>query len=346
MASAADTTPAPAPHLALATLGRAITILYGVSVAASAIAVLAHTSPGQWIVLLPYLALEFGVTAVVFGSPAPVAWAESVWDVVVPLVTTFGYATVVWLAKPATTTWALEPVGRLLLLGAYAWGAWSIAHLRGNFSVLPEARGFVRTGPYGIVRHPLYLAYLGTMAAGALIDRSPALLVGTAVWAVLFWWRAELEERKLRTVFGEYGPYARVTGRLLPRPWIPAGMPREGESVWVTRADGTVLGRVRTLRRLGSRMRGLLGTDHLAAGSGVLLLPCRAVHTRAMRYPIDVVFLDATGRVVRILREMVPGRRMAWPAWGSLMCLEMPAASAGALQEGETLSLSAAAPKG
>jgi uncharacterized membrane protein (UPF0127 family) len=56
------------------------------------------------------------------------------------------------------------------------------------------------------------------------------------------------------------------------------------------------------------RLRGLLGRPPLAADQGLLLCPCRAVHTFFMRYPIDVVFLDGTGRILKICESMRPWR--------------------------------------
>ena len=51
------------------------------------------------------------------------------------------------------------------------------------------------------------------------------------------------------------------------------------------------------------RLRGLLGKRDLPSGHGVLLRPAWSIHTAFMRFPIDVVFLDAG-----------PGRRQDRPA--------------------------------
>ena len=56
------------------------------------------------------------------------------------------------------------------------------------------------------------------------------------------------------------------------------------------------------------RMRGLLGTRSLPVGTGLLIDPCAAVHTIGMRYPLDLVFLDRHGVVVRVCRDVSPGR--------------------------------------
>jgi uncharacterized membrane protein (UPF0127 family) len=75
---------------------------------------------------------------------------------------------------------------------------------------------------------------------------------------------------------------------------------------------------------LWERMRGLLGRDRLEAGEAMLLLACRWVHTFGMRFPIDVVFLDAHYRVVRLAPDLKPNRLSPFvPA--ARMTVELPA---------------------
>jgi hypothetical protein len=56
-----------------------------------------------------------------------------------------------------------------------------------------------------------------------------------------------------------------------------------------------------------SRARGLLGR-RLAEHEGLLLRPCRAVHMLGMREAIDVVFVDASARVIAAYPDLRPGR--------------------------------------
>lgn len=77
----------------------------------------------------------------------------------------------------------------------------------------------------------------------------------------------------------------------------------------------------------GSRRRGLLGTDFLPEGGGMLIVPCRQVHTFGMRYPIDVVFVDASWTVRRVVHAMKPGR-VSPLVMGSRAALELPAGRA------------------
>jgi uncharacterized membrane protein (UPF0127 family) len=59
-----------------------------------------------------------------------------------------------------------------------------------------------------------------------------------------------------------------------------------------------------------SRMRGLLGTSSsdFRNGCGLWIVPCRGVHTWAMRFPIDVVYLNRDKSVIHIERNLSPWR--------------------------------------
>lgn len=91
---------------------------------------------------------------------------------------------------------------------------------------------------------------------------------------------------------------------------------------------GTVLAeRAAVAETPASRRRGLLGTDSLAAGSGLLIVPCRQVHTFGMGYPIDVVFVDEAWNVKRVVHGMKPGRLGAL-VMRARAVLELPAGKA------------------
>jgi uncharacterized protein len=56
------------------------------------------------------------------------------------------------------------------------------------------------------------------------------------------------------------------------------------------------------------RRKGLLGRDRLASGEGLWIVPCEAVHTFGMRFPIDLVYLDRQKRIVKIRSNVGPSR--------------------------------------
>jgi hypothetical protein len=68
---------------------------------------------------------------------------------------------------------------------------------------------------------------------------------------------------------------------------------------------------VRAAHTWKARLTGLLGTPALAQGEGLWLSPCTSVHTFFMRYPIDVIFLDARRRVLHSV-TLVPWRFSRW----------------------------------
>jgi uncharacterized protein len=75
------------------------------------------------------------------------------------------------------------------------------------------------------------------------------------------------------------------------------------------------------------RMRGLLGRRNLGSDEGVLLRPAGSIHTFFMRFPIDVVFLDRDGRVLRVAESVRPWRTAA--ARGARAVLELRAGESG-----------------
>ena len=73
------------------------------------------------------------------------------------------------------------------------------------------------------------------------------------------------------------------------------------------REDGRVVAESVTVAdSTGRRLRGLLGKRDLPSGHGVLLRPAWSIHTAFMRFPIDVVFLDADQIVVKIVPSLPP----------------------------------------
>jgi uncharacterized membrane protein (UPF0127 family) len=59
------------------------------------------------------------------------------------------------------------------------------------------------------------------------------------------------------------------------------------------------------------RRKGLLGRKCLSPGEGLWIIPCEAVHTFGMQFPIDVVFLDRKNQVVKTRSNVRPGRLSA-----------------------------------
>lgn len=56
------------------------------------------------------------------------------------------------------------------------------------------------------------------------------------------------------------------------------------------------------------RSRGLLGRKGLAPGTGLWIVPCEAVHTFWMQFPIDLVYLDRKLRIKKLKSAVKPWR--------------------------------------
>jgi uncharacterized membrane protein (UPF0127 family) len=80
---------------------------------------------------------------------------------------------------------------------------------------------------------------------------------------------------------------------------------RKVPNLTLRREDGRVVAEsVVVADSTGRRLRGLLGKKELPSGHGVLLRPAWSIHTAFMRFPIDVVFLDADQIVIKIVPNL------------------------------------------
>ncbi|OGO51429.1 MAG: hypothetical protein A2148_11870 [Chloroflexi bacterium RBG_16_68_14] len=64
----------------------------------------------------------------------------------------------------------------------------------------------------------------------------------------------------------------------------------------------------RPARGFWSRLVGLLGRASLQPGEALVLDPCNSVHTVFMRFPIDVVYVDRSRQVLKVVPDLKPFR--------------------------------------
>jgi hypothetical protein len=119
---------------------------------------------------------------------------------------------------------------------------------------------------------------------------------------------------------------------------------RNREAAWMlTNADtaDTLTARVEAAFDSHSRNRGLLGRTALV-DTALVLAPCNAIHTFFMKFPIDVIFVDRQGRVVRLIASLPPWRIAIAP--GAFATIELSAHGAvrAGLRVGHRLQLTAA----
>jgi hypothetical protein len=103
---------------------------------------------------------------------------------------------------------------------------------------------------------------------------------------------------------------------------------------------GTVVAeRSRVAGSWRERIFGLHLLPRLEAGEGLVLPDSTTIDTTFMRYPIDLVFLDRSRHVTRVVHDMRPWR-MVLSGHGGRDCLELPAGAAAAArtEPGDQLS--------
>ncbi len=88
-----------------------------------------------------------------------------------------------------------------------------------------------------------------------------------------------------------------------------------------------------------SRLIGLMFKKDLPAGSGIVLKPCKQIHTCFMRFNIDVIFLDENLQVLHFIENMKPWR-LSPLFLKALYTVELPAGTIkGRIKKCEKLSL-------
>ena len=176
------------------------------------------------VLILPSLLQELLVTISFLVRPRARRAASSWPSRTVAYAHTFGVMAFLWYAAAQRPEWIRPtPVPELRTIGAVFWlcGAvvslWPLWYLRRSFSVEPEARSLVRSGPYRLARHPIYAVYLWINVGILLRHLTAPLAAVLAVWTALLFRRIGYEEAVLAEAFPDYRDYQRQVGALGPK---------------------------------------------------------------------------------------------------------------------------------
>ena len=120
------------------------------------------------------------------------------------------------------TSSATAPIGLAIQASSFVLVAWARCHLGPNWSgaiAIKVVHHLVRTGPYRLVRHPMYTGILGMFLGTAVASGEVHALFAFAVMVLAYLRKIRLEERCLGEVFGSaYDEYRRSTWSLVP--WL------------------------------------------------------------------------------------------------------------------------------
>jgi protein-S-isoprenylcysteine O-methyltransferase Ste14 len=121
-----------------------------------------------------------------------------------------------FLPKGALYFWsgaALTAVGLL-------FSVWARRHLGKNWSqavTVKEGHELITSGPYALVRHPIYTGLLLALIGSAVARREWRGLLAVALVFGALWHKLRLEEKWMRVQFGEsYEAYSRRVAALVP----------------------------------------------------------------------------------------------------------------------------------
>jgi len=114
----------------------------------------------------------------------------------------------------------IAALGTALVIAGFALAIWARRVLGANWSGVvrvAEGQRLVRSGPYAVVRNPIYSGIALAVFGTALVTSTVAALIGFALVIVSFWQKARMEERLLLLEFGdEYAAYRASVKSLIP----------------------------------------------------------------------------------------------------------------------------------
>ncbi len=111
-------------------------------------------------------------------------------------------------------------LGVAVTIPGLLFAVWAREHLGRNWSrsvTIKQDHELITTGPYAMVRHPIYTGILaGFLGTAMAISQVRGFLVFLLIFLV-FWIKLHMEEQWMRSQFGEtYATYAHHTAALVP----------------------------------------------------------------------------------------------------------------------------------
>jgi len=111
-------------------------------------------------------------------------------------------------------------IGAAVTVAGLLFAVWAREHLGSNWSravTIKQGHELITTGPYAVVRHPIYTGILtGFLGTAIALSQVRGFICFVLVFLV-FWAKLRMEEQWMRSQFGEtYATYAHQTAALVP----------------------------------------------------------------------------------------------------------------------------------
>lgn len=111
-------------------------------------------------------------------------------------------------------------LGASITVAGLLFAVWAREHLGCNWShavTIKQDHELITTGPYALVRHPIYTGILAGFLGLAIAISQVRGFVVFVLFFVVFWAKLRMEERWMRSQFGEtYANYVQRTAALVP----------------------------------------------------------------------------------------------------------------------------------
>jgi len=178
--------------------------------------------PAVWIAFLIYWQIKAANTKKTQRLEPPgsrILRALTVLVAIVLLSTT--WIPLPWLYRPIWRVgfWPFW-LGAALTVGGLLFAVWAREHLGRNWSssvTIKQDHELITTGPYAVLRHPIYTGILGGFLGVAIALSEVRGLVVFVLFFLVFWAKLSKEEQWMRSQFGEtYATYVRRTAALVP----------------------------------------------------------------------------------------------------------------------------------
>jgi len=118
---------------------------------------------------------------------------------------------------------ALVVIALVLEAAFFSLAIWARQYLGRHWSAEVTTKvdhELIRSGPYRVVRHPIYSGMLGVYLSVALVSGEIHGLAGVAIAFIAYWRKSRMEEAYLRGLFGPaYDEYRSETWAVIPGVW-------------------------------------------------------------------------------------------------------------------------------
>jgi protein-S-isoprenylcysteine O-methyltransferase Ste14 len=145
----------------------------------------------------------------------PIEKARGIVPRVTAIAGTFFVSLITFFPRVNLTIVQTAIVTSICLVGT-AMSIFVLTHLGRSYSLMAEARRLVTTGPYGIIRHPLYVTEELALFGILIQFLSFSTLLIFLVHVLIQFQRMKNEEAVLEKAFPEYQAYKSSTARLIP----------------------------------------------------------------------------------------------------------------------------------